>query len=779
MNNLSDCQWPVAPFGELRSLLQIPDSDRGLLPVLSIVQGLITQHPVLESLLNITETGVGDAISTLQQATNDKNSALKLTKEKGLCSERPVYALLVEAVLSLPSLPSNAWSMLAVVMEFILTHRQQFNEHPNRLVEFSKAIRQLMLMKEPIALLGRETYASYRQLASAMERLSVNPQLQSTDQRYARYVETTLSNDWKQVIRSVGRPRKTSGGSRRKRPSAERTVTTDETDVSILGLPVLLTPDDILSAPEAVAPTVLLEVQPDAKWSINRLSLDVIEDPGITRVHAIGITQRLVQANNKSLLSTSILQPDEILFLLNALFTRKSESTGDINCQLAILLMLWTGFDLEQLLNWQFCGDGTGLVQHAEHWYTQCIVEPVLIKDARQKIVLSCPLAVSKLALALSTERKNKQLFTFSKEVEPKQLVKDWLARLSKRHGMSIALDRVEQFLANRLQCSPALDPVFQRFAFGVERFQYRVQRYYTQMTGEQIARGISSIWWQVGQELTEPNCLDSSFYHVHALDPDAVYGSQRAGNLSQQRNLVDDLLKSCRKFSRPQVERDLTALVDYHNQYAEYTAFMLLAGTGCRAVRNPFPSLALIFDAIMFVCDKDDSTIATRLVSLCPIVHQQIGFYRSHINALANRIAAIAPEIAEHNQQIMTIESSDLGFLNRLIKMKTAKGPLFYLSDEGGQWVTHQLRPAKLVDRTQPFGLEVNFGRHHVRSQLLKQGVHNELINQFLGHWSIGESPFSQFSHINPYDSDRILRPVLSAVMEEQGWKPLRSLIT
>jgi hypothetical protein len=764
------------PIHELSKLLQIPDSGRALLPVLSVVKGLLTQHPRLVSEIKVTEDILGKFMSELQQATSDQEDLLRLTKQSGVCTERPVYALLVEAALSLSNLPSGAWSMVAVALEFVLIRRIQFAEHPNRLVEFSKALRQLMVVRQPIMLLGWATFESYAQLASAMGELSANPQASTTDRRYAKYIETTLSTEWKQVVRSPGLRRKAAGGTRRKRPAGETTVATDDSDVAMIGLPATTMLDDVLNIPEQSDPCMLLEVRPTGTWAKNRPSLDVIEDRGICRVHRINTTNRLIQANNKSLLSVSILQPDELSVLLNALLRRNAESVVELNCRLATLLLLWTGINLKTLCHWQLAGEGAGLVQHGKHWYTQCIVEPVLIHDARQKIILSCPTVFGIYASALAAQRNNNQLLTFLHAEDATQQVSNWLARLSQRHGLTISIDRVESFLANRLQCTPELDPIYQRLAFGVERFQFRVQRHYTQMTAEHIGRGISEIWQRVHQELAQPDSLAADFYQVHPHDPEIVYGSERAGALSQHCSLVKALRDSCQQFSRQQIDRSLPALFAYHNRYVEWTALMLLSGTGCRAVRNPFPSLALIFDSLLFVCDKDDISVATRLVSLCPVVERQISFYRDHLNAMASRIAAIAPDIAAHNRQMLTYEQSDLQFITRLIKMKNAVGPLFYLDGMGR---AQQLAPAQLTKLTRPFGLEVNFGRHHLRSSLIKQRVHNELVNQILGHWSIGESPFSQFSQLSPYESNRVLRPVLTAVMEEQGWKAQRSLLT
>lgn len=766
--------FELKPILELSTLLQIPDSGRALLPVLSVVKGLVTQHPRLACEMKVTEVILGKFMSELQQ-TSDKQDLLRLTKQSGVCSERPVYALLVEAALSLPILPAGAWSMVAVALEFILIHRMQFAEHPNRLIEFSKALRQLMVVRQPITLLGGATFDNYAQLASAMGELSANPQASSTDRRYAKYIETTLSSEWKQVSRSPGLRRKAAGGTRRKRPAGETTVAIDDSDVAVIGLPVTTMLDDVLNIPEQSAPCMLLEIRPSGKWAKNRSSLDVIEDRGICRVHRINTTNRLIQANNKSLLSLSVLQLDELSVLLNALLRGNVEGTVELNCRLATLLMLWTGINLETLCQWQLGGEGAGLVQLGQHWYTQCIVEPVLIHDARQKIILSCPAVFGTYASALAEQRKNNKLLTFLSAEEATQQIRNWLARLSQRHGISLSIDRVESFLANRLQSTPELDPIYQRLGFGVERFQFRVQRHYTQMTAVQIARGISTIWQQVHQELTQPDGLSADFYQIHPHAPEMVYGSERAGEITQHRNLVKNLRDSCQQFSRQQVDRSLPALIAYHNRYVEYTALLLLSGTGCRAVRNPFPSLALIFDSLLFVCDKDDASIATRLVCLCPVVEHQISFYRDHLNALASRIAAIAPDIAAHNRQMLTAEQSDLQFISQLIKMKNAVGPLFYLDDIGS---AQKLAPAQLTKLTRRFGLEVNFGRHHLRSHLIQQQVHNELVNQILGHWSIGESPYSQFSQLSPYESNRVLRPVLSAVMEEQGWKAQRSML-
>ena len=84
MVNDAGLTFELTPIHELSTLLQIPDSGRALLPVLSVVKGLITQHPRLACEMKVTEDILGKFMSELQQ-TSDKEDLLRLTKQSGVC----------------------------------------------------------------------------------------------------------------------------------------------------------------------------------------------------------------------------------------------------------------------------------------------------------------------------------------------------------------------------------------------------------------------------------------------------------------------------------------------------------------------------------------------------------------------------------------------------------------------------------------------------------------------------------------------------------------------
>ena len=204
----------------------------------------------------------------------------------------------------------------------------------------------------------------------------------------------------------------------------------------------------------------------------------------------------------------------------------------------------------------------------------------------------------------------------------------------------------------------------------------------------------------------------------------------------------------------------------------------MLLSGTGCRTVRNPVPSLSLMFNNdLLLVCDKDDVDVATRVVILCDTLRQQMTFYLEHLRMLALRLSAVSTAPAFNNQRwLFSSENSDLNQIKNILKMKNELGQFFFLRQKQDELICVAVTPTELAKTLNKFDLATNAGRHYLRSELVDYGVSQELINQLIGHWSVGECPFSTWSQLSLYESRKILKPILNRIVGEQGWIPLRS---
>ena len=424
-------------FETIKAELKIPVSLGGLRPVFTVLKILLAEHESLGSILQISDVEIDSLLAELNSGHHmEKLDSTKF--EQGWCENYPVYALLLESAQSLPRLPMSIWSVVGVVLEFCLTHKARFNNHPQRLEELCRSLRRLMVMVTPCHLIDNRIYKNTAEVAAAMSRLSEHKEIAKADRKYAMYIATTLQDEWKRVLRTSGPTRSGPRGGKRSRPVAGSTQATDHPGISLVDTSVFGLQDDVLSLAEHVSDCVAIEVQLDAAEFQNRSCLDVIQDQLVSKVHSINITRRLQQSNNKNLLSTSLFQSDEIEALLTALFTKAHKDNHDCNGKLLISLMLWTGLPAEVLFTWQYNSTGPGLIVRDGRWFTQIFLAPLLTNAKPQKVVLTCPEQIAHFAKLLSAERTDQQLFTTKGLKSLDGAARQWLARISRRSGCEL-----------------------------------------------------------------------------------------------------------------------------------------------------------------------------------------------------------------------------------------------------------------------------------------------------------------------------------------------------
>jgi len=191
------------------------------------------------------------------------------------------------------------------------------------------------------------------------------------------------------------------------------------------------------------------------------------------------------------------------------------------------------------------------------------------------------------------------------------------------------------------------------------------------------------------------------------------------------------------------------------HNQYSLYTALMFGWATGYRAVKSPFLTLEHI-DAdsgIGYISDKEgEDFYSTRPVWVPPTVIQQLRYYAKHVFKLLPRILGRHPEFA-----------SD-----------PLRHQVFFLDED---WQPVQVRPRTISEQLHDiFPLPVNINRRFLRSGLAEQGVSGEMINGFMGHWSIGEEPWGKYSSLCLQDYVRVVSGSVSRLFGELGWTAIRA---
>ena len=182
-----------------------------------------------------------------------------------------------------------------------------------------------------------------------------------------------------------------------------------------------------------------------------------------------------------------------------------------------------------------------------------------------------------------------------------------------------------------------------------------------------------------------------------------------------------------------------LNDVITYHNHYARYVWALLAFATGHRDVTAPMGQLGDYnhHSRTWWISDKENRHgLAARTVILPATAARQVELYLTHLQALAQRTRFVASRICEHCESVLA------GTSNLLFAIMT---PL------GEEATPADLCPSLLeglLGKQIPWAR--NWPRHHLRSELKRQGVAPEQIDGWMGHEEIGEEALGRYSALS-----------------------------
>jgi hypothetical protein len=220
-------------------------------------------------------------------------------------------------------------------------------------------------------------------------------------------------------------------------------------------------------------------------------------------------------------------------------------------------------------------------------------------------------------------------------------------------------------------------------------------------------------------------------------------------------RNLQEDV-----EIMRPRSSSELKAFYSFHNQYTLYTAQLIAFATSYRAIRSPTIRCEEIHPktGFLIISDKDDDRhYSTRRVWLPNMCFKQIENYRNHLLAIWDKFG-----------------TTSAPFFELFKKCNGTDFPLELFFIDYELLDSEPFRPGltkKLLNKHYEYELPQNANRHFLKYQLLKRGCEQEIIETFMGHWEIGQEPWSNISNLHPFTFKDRIAPHLESILEEHGW--------
>ena len=358
--------------------------------------------------------------------------------------------------------------------------------------------------------------------------------------------------------------------------------------------------------------------------------------------------------------------------------------------------------------------------------------------------------------------------------------------------GGRVNAEKLINFMQRYCFASGCIDPVVLDFSYRLALTQTRVARSYACLDDDVRQDALLRMWQAISQDikLADPKVALPLFFESRAWIHNQSVGSIFTPSNDTCRQLRSALMNRLDKHKPPK-NCPYEAVIQYHNSYVLYTAFLLMFATGYRAVHNPLPALSLHLKTygLLAISDKDDADFThARLVCVSPLLSEQLHYYEDHLRHLAELIRYRLPELAQtidrqlrQDELLLMQHPTEAADWYKTVKnSRTVLGPLFLFRQRNDQWYPINIAPRDLINE-QPVDLQLpaNAGRHWLKSELIKRKVDPEWIDWQMGHWMTGQAPLAYYSAFNHVEVSMQLGVVLDEMLKEVGWKSLPSELT
>lgn len=627
---------------------------------------------------------------------------------------------------------------------------------------------------------------------------------------YLRILSHFFSNDWKPSKHIA-----------RKHPKLDRSP---KRYIDPLAIPILGAPDDIFALiPDApVIPNsdgldeddqypLQTFVVNNRDFNTKRDKTELLDTAIPFNKHiqartAVDVTASVRRSHNMGLQNTQLLMPKELNLLIGKLIKSGNQSSN-IETTIVIWLMMLLSKSVEEIQSLVVFTDltkkqqGLYIDKSGQGWWffyvshtAKAKIDIVGLREAKEEVFTSCPDFLLKMILVNMGCRSIGPILNEKDSQAINNMVVQKLKKLSDGHGSGrLSVRRLVNFMSYYLNSTDIIDPIYIDYSYAVNMYTTRVARSYANVSDHQRSRQLHKLWQSVEQDIVtySGQALSISLFDLRNFyQAEQFIGSSFTPKKTAVATLIDSLTQRV-EASKPSIHHRLIDIIEYHNAFTAYTAWMLLFGTGYRAAWNPLPTFALFMPSLnlMGISDKDDSDFShSRIVAVPNVLTTQLKEFKRHLSCLRSLLRVLMPKICSTIDSIVDVDQHVLNFNHsqasqwyKVIRnSRKEQGPFFFFHKQGTSVVAKNLSPSELVNFCQKeIVLPSNAGRHWLKSNLLGKNIAPELINFQMGHWQAGEVPLGHYSALSHIEAINDIVPVLDELFKEAGWLPLKSVIS
>lgn len=478
---------------------------------------------------------------------------------------------------------------------------------------------------------------------------------------------------------------------------------------------------------------------------------------------------------------------------------------------LILLVMLWTGSDLERVLELSFDPPdnelmktrlgfydfGTGEVENRYEWRFDSLrpkyfSSPTYDEELTRPRIQSFWLpdvtgVVHYLGLYKKHVRKNKKNRLFLRKAKDyEKLLKEYLTELNKDPiGEGITLTKVAGFLFHHITGETG-DVTVAAFITGKPHHLVNTSIFYTTPKLDYLR----ATYTTAIRPILELCDISQDVEICKAKDAEMSVGARQCVSLDAYREAIlkvqGDLKSAACYFNWP-------GFVDFHNLFTFYSVLMFGIASAARAIKHPLIKGSEI-DAGGFSSYTDkDSQIPyhSRLIWLPEPVRLQMIEYEQHLEVTSNWLELKAPkndaakeERPEEASQEQAKENAENDA--EQAPTKQAKTPTTETTELGAPcyFITGRKLTKKEVVRPKVLStfynrylnVPANAHRRLLRTELLERRMPVEAVDAFMGHWALGQEPWGPYSTFSIPQYVETLQKFLEPLMDELSFKLIKS---
>ncbi|MDD1796398.1 hypothetical protein LRP50_25095 [Enterovibrio sp. ZSDZ42] len=802
-----------AEFNDFSEKLQIPDDLRGFIIFMdAIVDVLAKSGDVTCNNLGLSQefyTGLVDALRHPDFIQN--RNMLKNSMKKGWCEDKPIYALLFSYG-KYQSKDGHPQIVAAFLLQYfyIQSHKSLLDfagsTEEKRLMESCSAFRLLMSNCDQFVS-ARYLHCQSREIANSLEEHRQQaPNLADHHKDYMSKLSRFFASEWIESKSHSGR--RNQSGIRKKSIRKQESIP-GEPDFLIHFNSANMSqhvgtdsePDDFM-----LIPSIVEDISMKERGKSELPVVSNIRSKLRKRALKTSVSQKVKRRFNPSLTATQIMAPGCLAMMLDDI-QNLSLSSGKIQqvpkpvIALTMYISLVLGKPIEDVKQ-LYITNQRGLngiwVDDSGDWWLSFAVkstvkasslpaDPSLFLPVSDRVNWRCPVSIRGY---VERVHGNEDQISSSTALIPEQYweqiehaCRRWLKQRGKRTNISINCNMISEFLKNYILATEDIDLTVLDFSFGNLSILTRSTRHYSYYRLDELSLQLNQLWLKISDWMGCNSTLPGDLFHWEAKNKCSGVGSPYIPTLTAHKRLVEGLVQKVESL-KPTRTSSLQSIVDHHNAFAAYVAFLLLHATGYRAIYNPLPTLSLTFkdQGMMVISDKDNTDYShTRLICMPTMLGNQLEYYRSHLSKLKTYLIGLDWELGLSLSRWLRTTSDDSNiyqaeeWFKKHKNTRTDPGPLFYIDLKGDRAMPKVLSPTWLMSHIPP-DFKVNMGRHIMRTYLINKRCRAELINFQMGHWLAGQAFLSQQSAFDLSMVKIELVPVLDQMLKEQGWRALSS---